>query len=68
MRLFGFSLLKLLRYLREELTIVLGTAAGDSVLPPRPMIGVSSTETRSPSSCPGSRAESPTSANETNPS
>jgi aerobic C4-dicarboxylate transport protein len=33
MRLFGFSLLKLLRYLREELTIVLGTAAGDSVLP-----------------------------------
>ena len=33
MRLFGFSLFKLLRYLREELTIVLGTAAGDSVLP-----------------------------------
>jgi aerobic C4-dicarboxylate transport protein len=33
MRLFGFSLLKLLRYMREELTIVLGTAAGDSVLP-----------------------------------
>ncbi|MFO1107968.1 MAG: C4-dicarboxylate transporter DctA [Bradyrhizobium sp.] len=33
LRMFGFSLLKLLRYLREELTIVLGTAAGDSVLP-----------------------------------
>jgi len=33
MRLFGFSLFKLLRYMREELTIVLGTAAGDSVLP-----------------------------------
>jgi aerobic C4-dicarboxylate transport protein len=33
LRLCGFSLLKLLRYLREELTIVLGTAAGDSVLP-----------------------------------
>ena len=33
MRLCGFSLFKLLRYLREELTIVLGTAAGDSVLP-----------------------------------
>ncbi|MBR0750573.1 C4-dicarboxylate transporter DctA [Bradyrhizobium jicamae] len=33
MRLSGFSLFKLLRYLREELTIVLGTAAGDSVLP-----------------------------------
>ena len=33
MRLCGFSLFKLLRYFREELTIVLGTAAGDSVLP-----------------------------------
>jgi aerobic C4-dicarboxylate transport protein len=33
MRLSGFSLFKLLRYMREELTIVLGTAAGDSVLP-----------------------------------
>ena len=33
LRMFGFSLFKLLRYLREELTIVLGTAAGDSVLP-----------------------------------
>jgi len=33
MRLCGLSLFKLLRYLREELTIVLGTAAGDSVLP-----------------------------------
>jgi aerobic C4-dicarboxylate transport protein len=33
MRMSGFSLFKLLRYLREELTIVLGTAAGDSVLP-----------------------------------
>jgi hypothetical protein len=33
MRFCGFSLFKLLRYLREELTIVLGTAAGDSVLP-----------------------------------
>ena len=33
MRLSGFSLFKLLAYLREELTIVLGTAAGDSVLP-----------------------------------
>jgi len=33
MRFCGFGLFKLLRYLREELTIVLGTAAGDSVLP-----------------------------------
>lgn len=33
MRLSGFSLFKLLGYLREELMIVLGTAAGDSVLP-----------------------------------
>ncbi|MCK1735656.1 C4-dicarboxylate transporter DctA [Bradyrhizobium sp. 138] len=33
MRLSGFSLFKLLAYLREELLIVLGTAAGDSVLP-----------------------------------
>ncbi len=32
MRLCGFGLFKLLRYLREALTIVLGTAAGDSVL------------------------------------
>jgi aerobic C4-dicarboxylate transport protein len=29
----GFSILKLLRYLREELFIVLGTASSDSVLP-----------------------------------
>src|SRR4029078_311898 len=33
MRFSGFSLFTLFRYLREELTIVLGTAAGDSVLP-----------------------------------
>jgi aerobic C4-dicarboxylate transport protein len=33
MRLAGLSLFKLMRYLREELTVVLGTAAGDSVLP-----------------------------------
>jgi len=33
MRLAGFSLIKLLRYLREELMIVLGTASSDSVLP-----------------------------------
>lgn len=33
MRLAGFSLLKFLAYLREELTIVLGTASSDSVLP-----------------------------------
>src|SRR5262245_62089599 len=33
MRLVGFSLFKLLRYMREELLVVLGTAAGDSVLP-----------------------------------
>lgn len=33
MRMTGFSLFKLLRYFREELLIVLGTAAGDSVLP-----------------------------------
>lgn len=33
MRLAGFSLLKFLRYLREELLIVLGTASSDSVLP-----------------------------------
>ena len=33
MRIAGFNLFKFLRYLREELVIVLGTAAGDSVLP-----------------------------------
>lgn len=33
MRLSGFSLVKLLRYLREELTIVLATTSSDSVLP-----------------------------------
>ncbi|UTD27277.1 C4-dicarboxylate transporter DctA [Bradyrhizobium sp. WD16] len=33
MRLVGFSLLKFLRYLREELTIVLATASSDAVLP-----------------------------------
>lgn len=33
MRLAGFSLLKFLRYLREELTIVLATASSDAVLP-----------------------------------
>jgi len=33
MRAVGFSLPKLLRYFREELTVVMGTAAGDSVLP-----------------------------------
>ena len=33
MRMAGFSLLKFLRYLREEMTIVLGTASSDSVLP-----------------------------------
>lgn len=33
MRLAGFSLIKFLAYLREELTIVLGTASSDSVLP-----------------------------------
>jgi len=33
MRLSGFSLLKLLRYLREELTIVFATTSSDSVLP-----------------------------------
>ncbi len=33
MRIAGFSLLKLLAYLREELMIVLGTASSDSVLP-----------------------------------
>ena len=33
MRLAGFSILKFLRYLREELMIVLGTASSDSVLP-----------------------------------
>ena len=33
MRLAGFSILKFLGYLREELTIVLGTASSDSVLP-----------------------------------
>jgi len=33
MRLSGFSLFKLLRYLREELVIVFGTASSDAVLP-----------------------------------
>ena len=33
MRLAGFSILKFLAYLREELLIVLGTASSDSVLP-----------------------------------
>jgi aerobic C4-dicarboxylate transport protein len=33
MRLAGFSIVKFLRYIREELMIVLGTASSDSVLP-----------------------------------
>lgn len=33
MRVCGFSLIKLLRYLREELTVVLATTSSDSVLP-----------------------------------
>ena len=33
MRLAGFSIFKLVRYLREELLIVLGTASSDAVLP-----------------------------------
>lgn len=33
LRLAGFSIFKFLRYLREELTIVLGTASSDAVLP-----------------------------------
>ena len=33
MRLAGFSILKLIRYLREELSIVIGTASSDAVLP-----------------------------------
>lgn len=33
MRLAGFSIFKLVRYLREELVIVLGTASSDAVLP-----------------------------------
>ncbi len=33
MRLSGFSLFKLLRYLREELTVVFATTSSDSVLP-----------------------------------
>jgi aerobic C4-dicarboxylate transport protein len=33
MRLAGFSIFKLLKYLREELTIVLATTSSDSVLP-----------------------------------
>src|SRR6516164_684410 len=33
MRLVGFSLFRFLRYLREELLIVLGTASSDAVLP-----------------------------------
>ena len=33
MRLVGFSIVKFLKYIREELMIVLGTASSDSVLP-----------------------------------
>ncbi len=33
MRVVGFSILKFLKYLREELVIVLGTASSDAVLP-----------------------------------
>jgi aerobic C4-dicarboxylate transport protein len=33
MRFVGFSIIKFLRYIREELMIVLGTASSDSVLP-----------------------------------
>lgn len=33
LRLVGFNIFKLLRYLREELLVVLGTASSDSVLP-----------------------------------
>ena len=33
LRLAGFSIIKFLRYMREELMIVLGTASSDSVLP-----------------------------------
>ena len=33
MRMTGFNILKFLRYLREELMVVLGTASSDSVLP-----------------------------------
>ena len=33
MRLAGFSVFKLIRYLREEMSIVLGTASSDAVLP-----------------------------------
>jgi aerobic C4-dicarboxylate transport protein len=33
LRLAGFNILKLLRYLREELLVVLGTASSDAVLP-----------------------------------
>jgi aerobic C4-dicarboxylate transport protein len=33
LRLVGFSIIKFLRYIREELMIVLGTASSDSVLP-----------------------------------
>ncbi|MFL9961541.1 C4-dicarboxylate transporter DctA [Paraburkholderia sediminicola] len=33
MRLAGYSIFKLIRYLREELSIVLGTASSDAVLP-----------------------------------
>ncbi|MDR7379263.1 aerobic C4-dicarboxylate transport protein [Rhodoferax ferrireducens] len=33
MRISGFSLIKLLRYLREELTVVFATTSSDSVLP-----------------------------------
>jgi aerobic C4-dicarboxylate transport protein len=33
MRLAGFSIFKLIRYLREELVIVLGTASSDAVIP-----------------------------------
>jgi aerobic C4-dicarboxylate transport protein len=33
MRLAGLSIFKFLNYLREELTIVLGTSSSDAVLP-----------------------------------
>ena len=34
LRLAGFNIFKLLRYLREELLIVFGTASSDAVLSP----------------------------------
>lgn len=33
LRLFGFNIFKLIRYLKEEILVVLGTASSDSVLP-----------------------------------